>query len=624
MTFSVTAKPTVEELAEAVNYLLSNFSQTMAINPNTGQITTASFGVVSYLYKYLHVRYADSYDGTVNFSNVPTNRLYYGVNNSEADAESLTAADYLWLPVTGGFGTDKFFWYNTTGGRQIETFIGQIKPSPNFVKDNGNAIDLDLLTTAAEDKTDPVVVDQSAYIKALEEAIGSIPQPQLGTMAPVNIDWVPYIGFDTAPPWIGTTAGQFWFDSTTGSFNAKMGNNNITQQVGEEFFRYGKASAAISDVNLQLIYKTGVVGASGVITFAPTIAGITDPDQIIGIATESLAINTFGRVTTAGIVHGVDTTGSVYGETWADNDDIWYNPVTGGLTKTKPVAPNIKLQIGTIINAGSGGSGSFSVKLGASSALGGTDSNVQLTSLANKDLLQYDTTLGYWKNVSLSFVGFVTNVTGTSPVVSSGGVTPAISLASGYGDTQNPYASKTANYVLAAPNGSAGAPTFRGLVAADIPALSYVSSIGVTAPITSTGGLTPTIGITQAGTASNGYLSSTDWNTFNNKQGVSAPVTKTADFSVSNGDLWLINNKSGSTCTATLPVASSFSGRVLHFQNYQTQALVSASSNVVPIAGGAAGTSILLASSGDSATLVSDGTNWLMTQYVPNNILLLE
>ena len=66
----------------------------------------------------------------------------------------------------------------------------------------------------------------------------------------------------------------------------------------------------------------------------------------------------------------------------------------------------------------------------------------------------------------------VTSVTGTSPVVSSGGTTPAISLASGYGDTQNPYASKTANYFLAAPNGSAGAPSFRGIVSADIPTLN--------------------------------------------------------------------------------------------------------------------------------------------------------
>ena len=47
-----------------------------------------------------------------------------------------------------------------------------------------------------------------------------------------------------------------------------------------------------------------------------------------------------------------------------------------------------------------------------------------------------------------------------------------IALAASYGDTQNPYASKTANYVLAAPNGSAGAPTFRALVSADIPTLN--------------------------------------------------------------------------------------------------------------------------------------------------------
>lgn len=104
----------------------------------------------------------------------------------------------------------------------------------------------------------------------------------------------------------------------------------------------------------------------------------------------------------------------------------------------------------------------------------------------------------------------------------------------------------------------------------------------------------------------------------------SAPVTYTANFSVAPTDVWIINNKSGSSCTATLPAASGYSGRVLHFQNYQAQTLVSASSNVVAIGGGAAGTSILLASAGDQSTLVSDGTNWIIMQYVPNNILLLE
>jgi hypothetical protein len=87
--------------------------------------------------------------------------------------------------------------------------------------------------------------------------------------------------------------------------------------------------------------------------------------------------------------------------------------------------------------------------------------------------------------------GTVTSVTGTSPVVSSGGNTPAISLATGYGDTQNPYASKTANYVLAAPNGSAGAPTFRAIVAADIPTLNQ-NTTGTAANITATSNSTLT------------------------------------------------------------------------------------------------------------------------------------
>ena len=103
-----------------------------------------------------------------------------------------------------------------------------------------------------------------------------------------------------------------------------------------------------------------------------------------------------------------------------------------------------------------------------------------------------------------------------------------------------------------------------------------------------------------------------------------APVTKTADFSVAAGETWLINNKSGSSCTVTLPTASTNTGRVLHFQNYQAQTLVSASSNVAPLAGGAATTAILEAVAGANATLVSDGTNWIMTQYDSNNALQLE
>jgi hypothetical protein len=105
---------------------------------------------------------------------------------------------------------------------------------------------------------------------------------------------------------------------------------------------------------------------------------------------------------------------------------------------------------------------------------------------------------------------------------------------------------------------------------------------------------------------------------------LSAPVTKTADFTVAGNERWLINNKSGSSCTVTLPAPSTSTGRELNFQNYQAQTLVSASSNVVPLAGGSAGTAILQAVAGANATLVSDGTSWIMTKYDSNNSLELE
>ena len=89
-------------------------------------------------------------------------------------------------------------------------------------------------------------------------------------------------------------------------------------------------------------------------------------------------------------------------------------------------------------------------------------------------------------------------------------------------------------------------------------------------------------------------------------------VTKTADFTLADNEGWVINNKSGSTCTVTLPAASSWGGRTVTFKNLQLQTLVSASSNVVPLIGGAAGTAILPGLVGAWATLVSDGTNWVV------------
>jgi hypothetical protein len=91
--------------------------------------------------------------------------------------------------------------------------------------------------------------------------------------------------------------------------------------------------------------------------------------------------------------------------------------------------------------------------------------------------------------------------------------------------------------------------------------------------------------------------------------GRGAPVTKTGDFTLADTENWLIVNK-GSSCTVTLPAASSWTGREFTIKVITAHAVVSASSNIIPRIGGAAATAILPATDGAWATLVSNGSNW--------------
>ena len=95
--------------------------------------------------------------------------------------------------------------------------------------------------------------------------------------------------------------------------------------------------------------------------------------------------------------------------------------------------------------------------------------------------------------------------------------------------------------------------------------------------------------------------------------GRGAPVTKTGNFTLAATENWIICNGTG-TITVTLPAASSWTGREFTIKTIAAFTVISNASNVVPLAGGAAGTAILAATAGTWATLVSDGTNWIIMQ----------
>jgi hypothetical protein len=170
MPFLLDGNPSESEISEAVNYLLANFDSSVSADPNTGQITGPSGEVSGYLYKYIAVKYADSFDGSVNFSNSPANRLYFGIRNNNDAAESSNPADYIWNLATGGFGLTKSLWYISTGGRQIQFAVSVSAPDTGWLVDPGSSIDLDVVTSG----NIPVIAE--AFVAYFTPAILQVPR----------------------------------------------------------------------------------------------------------------------------------------------------------------------------------------------------------------------------------------------------------------------------------------------------------------------------------------------------------------------------------------------------------------------------------------------------------------
>ena len=199
---------------------------------------------------------------------------------------------------------------------------------------------------------------------------------------------------------------------------------------------------------------------------------------------------------------------------------------------------------GTTLNAvGGGGGGVASVTATAPiSSSGGVNPDISITQssgASNGFLTSID-----WTTFNNKGSGTITNVSGTLPISSSGGATPDISISQSGVATNgfltsidwNTFNSKgIVNSVTASP--------LDPIIVDNIDPLNPVISSGIlvqgvtaTAPISSSGGITPDISISQSGVATNGFLTSIDWNTFNNKgSGTITNVSGTSPITSSGG-----------------------------------------------------------------------------------------
>ena len=300
------------------------------------------------------------------------------------------------------------------------------------------------------------------------------------------------------------------------------GTGTSTVAVGD--LLYGSATDTWSKLSLGAPYKSLIVNASGTQVEWNAVA-LNQPSAVSGQL--NVSNGGTGASTLTGYMYG-NGTSAVTASTTIPTTDL-----SGTIS-------NAQLANSTITINGSAISLGGSVSVGTVTSVSGTAGNITSTggttpvidlasgiatpgTTGSSSLIPVITVDTYGRVTSITTAanpqGTVTSVTGTSPVVSSGGATPAISLASGYGDTQNPYASKTANYFLAAPNGSSGAPTFRAMVAADVPTLNQ-NTTGTASNVTGV------VAILNGGT---GQTTASD--AFN----ALSPITTTGDLIIGNG-----------------------------------------------------------------------------------------
>ena len=341
----------------------------------------------------------------------------------------------------------------------------------------------------------------------------------------------------------GGTASQFVKgDGTLDSTSYQVAGNYITALTGDIVATGpGSVSATLATVNSNPgTYGTGslipvvTVDTKGRVT-ALTTTAINVPSGILSFVGDVFGSGATGSTTTLTLNNvnsnvynsntflkfTVNPKGLVTGATPVTDLDIQsalgYIPVPNtrtitinGITQTLQANRSWTLPGGgsvTNVSATAGTGISVSVTDPA------TTPNITITNTAPDQVVSIDSgsgidVTGSYPNftVAATNAGTVTSVTASAPLASSGGATPNITISQ---------AGTAADGFLSFTDWN----TFNSKQ----PAGNYVTTaraINTTGPLQGGGNLTSdrTLSITQSGTSTDGYLSSTDWNTFNNKQ----------------------------------------------------------------------------------------------------------
>lgn len=214
-----------------------------------------------------------------------------------------------------------------------------------------------------------------------------------------------YYDLDTAASAPSYAQGRTFWDAGNGTPSTYL-NADVTLQNGQEIVTLVYNGTGSTITNGSVVAVAGAQGQRPSVVLADADTESTSASTL-GIATQDIANGAEGFVTSFGFIRGIDTSAFTAGA------PIYLSQTAGQFTATRPLAPAHTVFLGWVIKVNAT-SGEVFVHISNGWELSELH-DVRISSPIGGNLLAYDQTNAYWKNILL------TDGTGISVTETTGG-----------------------------------------------------------------------------------------------------------------------------------------------------------------------------------------------------------
>lgn len=282
----------------------------------------------------------------------------------------------------------------------------------------------------------------------------------------------------TAPAY---SEGRVWYDSTEKSLAFYNDSSALAVHVSQDLIFKVINNTGSTIPNGSPVYITSTSSGQTYPNVALAKADVAATSSVIGLTNGAIANGAIGYVTSQGTIDNVNTSTFTVGQV------LYLSPYSAGqlMNTIPPTGITVQVGVATYIDSSAG---HIYVK--------------QTTPLAvPASIITGTLGVDHGGTGATTLTGYVKG-SGTSAMTASSTI-PTTDLSGTITNAQLANSAITINGTSTSLGGSISVGT--------------VTSVGATSPVVSSGGNTPTISMPAATSSVNGYLTSTDWSTFNSK-----------------------------------------------------------------------------------------------------------